>query len=290
MTIDQELTALIENFRKQASEAFRASGGDLEAYDAHISKATDSLLSGLLKKFECFNARIEQNSKEVATLRATVDIQAASIERLEKKVKAMEVRDKKSQKYQVKNNLIIRSTESVTSVSKFLLTTVQEGSTDGKKPAASSFTITQIRAPEEPEEGATPSDGPSRAIYRAVFKDTAHVKNFWKGVPVTNKSGSNIQVASEMPRYLKALYSDFERAAYTMRNNYKKDGLKTRVVTKNLSLKMQFRLPDKADWIDSDNTIIQDMIDIPLLYKRGEKVPNIHPTVRDTIKKADKHF
>ena len=53
-------------------------------------------------------------------------------------------------------------------------------------------------------------------------------------------------------------------------NNYKKDGLKTRVVTKNLSLKMQFRLPDKADWIDSDNTIIQDMIDIPLLYKSRE--------------------
>ena len=52
MTIDKELTALIEDFRIQASDAFRASGGDLQTY------ATDSLLSG----FEGFNARIEQNS------------------------------------------------------------------------------------------------------------------------------------------------------------------------------------------------------------------------------------
>jgi hypothetical protein len=93
-----------------------------------------------------------------------------------------------------------------------------------------------------------------------------------------------------MPQYLKSLYSDFEKAAYTIRTTYSKEGMKTRIVTKNLSLRMQFKTRTDNDWLEASSPIIDDKIDIPVMFRDGEKVPNIHPTVRDVLKRADKHF
>ena len=298
MSLVQEIKALCDTFQQQARDAFQASGGKLEAYNTHISKATDELMAGLLKKFESLHSQMEQHSNEVKELKLTITCQAAAIERLEKKVKAIETRDKKSQKFQVKNNLIIRSSQKPKEVGKFLCDTIQAGSADGMKPATNVFTLTEIKPrdkvnhqqDEASQVDSSQPDGRSRTIYRAVFKDFVHVKAFWKGIPTTNKAGSTTQISSEMPRYLKSLYSDFERAAYTMRSTFNKEGLKTRVITKNLSLKMQFRTTDHKDWLEASNSIIDDKLDTPLMFKEGERVPNIHPTVRDILKRADKHF
>ena len=296
MSLIEDIKSLCDSFQQQAKDAFQASGGKLEAYNAHISKATDELMAGLLKKLEGFHSQIEKNNKELTDLKTTVGNQAAVIDKLEKKIKAIETRDKKSQKFQVKNNLIIRSSDKASDVGKFLCNTMQEGSADGKKPATNVFTLTEIkpRNSQQPEAAAASQDegsqpaGRSRTIYRAVFRDYTHVKAFWKGIPKTNKAGSSTQISSEMPRYLKSLYSDFERAAFTMRAVNNKSGLKTRIIQKNLSLKMQFKTD--SEWLDATSPIIDEMLDIPVMYKDGEKVPNIHPTVRDVLKRADKHF
>ena len=50
--VDVELRSLCDAFEKEARDAFKASGGKLEAYTTHISKATDKFFSGLLSKFE----------------------------------------------------------------------------------------------------------------------------------------------------------------------------------------------------------------------------------------------
>ena len=298
MSLVQEIKALCDTFQQQARDAFQASGGKLEAYNSHIAKATDELMAGLLKKFESLHTQMEQQTNEVKDLKLTIGCQAAAIERLEKKVKAIETRDKRNQKFQVKNNLIIRSSQKPKEIGKFLCDTIQAGSADGMKPANNVFTLTEIipRDKGNPQDDSTSQaentqpEGRSRAIYRAVFKDFVHVKSLWKGIPTTNKAGSSTQISSEMPRYLKSLYSDFERAAYTMRTTFNKEGIKTRIVTKNLSLKMQFRTSDHKDWLDASSPIIEDKLDTPLMFKDGERIPNIHPTVRDILKRADKHF
>ena len=298
MSLLEDIKTLCGTFQQQARDAFQASGGKLDAYNTHISKATDELMSGLLKKFDSFYTQMEQHSKEVTDLKTTIDYQATAIERLEKRVKSIETRDKKSQKFQVKNNLIIRSSEKSTDIGKFICNTIQSGSSDGKKPPANVFTLTEIKPrgkvnphhPEATSHEGSQVGGRSRSIYRAVFKDFSHIRSFWKGIPTTNKAGSSTQISSEMPQYLKSLYSDFEKAAYTIRTTYSKEGMKTRIVTKNLSLRMQFKTRTDNDWLEASSPIIDDKIDIPVMFRDGEKVPNIHPTVRDVLKRADKHF
>lgn len=295
----EELRSLCDAFQKEAREAFKASGGKLEAYTTHISKATDKLFSGLLSKFETYNTQMEEISGQVKALTDTVSKQASVIEMLEKKVKSIETRDKKGQKYSVKNNLIIRSADKPVDVGKFILNTLQAGSADGKKPPNSVYTMTELPGKESsaiensqdgPSQATQGSQRESRKVHRVVFKDFSLVRSFWKGISKTNKQGSSTQVASEVPRYLRNLYSDMEKAAYTMRSTYSKDGVKTRIVPKGLSLKMQFRVPDAEGWLEASSPHIEDKLDTHLSYKEGEKIPNVHPSVRDILKRADKHL
>ena len=44
----------------------------------------------------------------------------------------------------------------------------------------------------------------------------------------------------------------------------------------------------KRNWLDASSPIID--IDIPVMFQDGEKVLNIHPTVRNILKTADEHF
>ena len=296
----EDLRSLCDAFQKEARDAFKASGGKLEAYNTHIAKATDKLFSGLLSKFETYNTRMEEVSNQVRDLTDTVNKQASVIEMLERKVKSIETRDKKGQKFAVKNNLIIRSSEKPVDLGKFILNTLQAGSADGKRPANSVYTMTEIKgkessAMENSQDGnsqSTQRDSSSsrRVVQRVVFKEFSYVKTFWKGISKTNKQGSATQVASEVPRYLRTLYSDMEKAAFTMRSSYNKEGVKTRIVPKGLSLKMQFRVPDSDDWLDANSPHIDEKLDIPLSYKDGEKIPSIHPSVRDVLKRAEKHL
>ena len=52
---------------------------------------------------------------------------------------------------------------------------------------------------------------------------------------------------------------------------------------KILSLKIQFRIPEDKDWLDAFSSIID--IDIPVMFKEAERVPNgnIYSTVRDIL-------
>ena len=294
----EELRSLCDAFQKEARDAFKASGGKLEAYNTHIAKATDKLFSGLLSKLETYNTRMEEVSNQVKDLTDTVNKQASVIEMLERKVKSIETRDKKGQKFAVKNNLIIRSSEKPVELGKFILDTLQAGSADGKRPANSVYTMTEIKGKDssakensqDENSESTRKDSSSRRVQRVVFKEFAYVKTFWKGISKTNKQGSATQVASEVPRYLRTLYSDMEKAAYTMRSSYNKEGVKTRIVPKGLSLKMQFRVPDSEDWLDANSPHIDEKLDIPLSYKDGEKVPSTHPSVRDILKRAERHL
>ena len=295
----EELRSLCDAFQKEAKEAFKASGGKLEAYTNHISKATDKLFSGLLSKLETYNTKMDEISGQVKDLTDTVNKQASVIEMLEKKVKSIETRDKKNQKYSVKNNIIIRSTDKPVDVGKFIINTLQAGAADGKKPANSAYTMTELpgkensakdNSQEEASQGTQGSLGSSKKVHRVVFKDFSLVKAFWKGISKTNKQGSTTQVASEVPRYLRNLYSDMEKAAYTMRSAYSKDGVKTRIVPKGLSLKMQFRVPDAEGWLEANSPHIEEKLDVHLSYKDGEKIPTVHPSVRDILKKAEKHL
>ena len=273
----EELRTLCEDFQKEAREALRVSGDKLE---------------GLLARFETYNTKVNQISDQVKDLTDTVNRQAVVIEMLEKKVKSIETRDKKSQKYSVKNNLIIKSTEKPVDLGKFILNTLQAGSADGKKPPNSVYTMTEIVGKEASgKEGSQEENTQKKVkkVQRVVFKEFSYVKTFWKGISKTNKAGSATQVASEVPRYLRNLYSDMEKAAYTMRTTYSKEGVKTRIIPKGLSLKMQFRVPESDDWLDASSPHIEDKLDTPLAYNDGEKVPNTHPTVRDILKRCEKH-
>ena len=206
MSLVEDIQSLCDKFQTQAREAFTASGGKVEAYNAHISKATGELMGALLKKFEGLHSLIDQQAKEVSQLKVTVNNQSSAIERLEKKVRSIETRDKRSQMFQVKNNLIIRSSEKPTEIGKFICNTIQEGSDDGKKPPTNVYTLTEIKPKtgnRQDSDDDAQADARSRSIYRAVFKDTHLVRAFWKGLPKTNKVGSGTQISSEIYMQMK---------------------------------------------------------------------------------------
>ena len=89
----------------------------------------------------------------------------------------------------------------------------------------------------------------------AVFKDFVHVKAFWKGIPTTQGSFKHTD-SIRNATLSEICLSDLERVACTIRSTYDKEGLKTWIVMKILSLKIQFRIPEDKDWLDATSSII----------------------------------
>ena len=186
------------------------------------------------------------------------------INRLEKCLKSVVNRERRSQVDLVRNTVIIRSTKPKTDIVKFIIEALNQGG--GDKLKASQVSLIDVASKD-----GTP------AIYKVMLKENNKVALF-KGLSTTRDS--DIRVDNEVPLFLLPVKRNLARISYTLRKKH--PGLRAKIGYKSLKLRILVKAPGKTDWITMDDTAASGYLDEQVFYRRDEAPASI-PSVREFL-------
>ena len=271
-----------DDFVKAASEKFGTLVESIiEKVSQRIGEEHANLIQVLQKDCDVKDDKISKLEQSVC------DMEERFL-KLEKRVKASENREKRIQKAQVATNIIAKTSKSGKDVIAHVVKAIGNGLPAGHtKPNNKDIFVEELIPRGETAENR------ERRSDRKTFKVSLYThdqkKALFVGLAATNKVGSEsgITIQNEIPFYLRNYSKELDRVAFTLRNKYKNEKLRTKVIPDGLTLQMQFKLGDDKEWIKASSEIMTEKLDTIVTFREDEKKPSVLPTCRQVLNRKE---
>ena len=214
------------------------------------SKLSD-LVKNIFEKMKAQDDRITQTEQRLS--------------RLEKNLKTVVNRERRTQVDTVKNIVVVKSKKSKKDIAQYITEAVSQGGGDNLK-------TQQIALVDIPLK-----DG-GAGIYKVQLKESNKTALF-KGLSKVTYD-KEIRLDNETPKYLVGAKRNLTRIAYTLRTNHK--GLKTKIGLKSLLLHLSVKEPGSDNWITMDNMAANKYLEEKVLFSAQEK-PAVIPSVKQLL-------
>ena len=266
-----------------------------------VGDKIDKLIQETDLRITSIQSEVNQAKDErISDLEAALDETRDKLMKLEKRMKSSENREKRNQKFQVANNIMVK-TSSNQIPDKYLADLIKQG--EGSATTPEIRKVIEVIPPRNKNKDKANGDDKDKegdeeepdiertGMFLRVRLNSAQKKALFKGLAAKNKRGqkSGVVIQNEVPAYLRSYNRELERVSFTLRDAFKAEGLRTKICPDGLSLQMQFKLDGHKDWIKASSDLLTEKLDTLVNFRENEKKPLVIPSCRAVLAKKDNY-